>query len=261
MKIIDFHTHLQERWFQTPLLDENEFLAGMDRCGIEISCIFTMMGFYGNCPLENEALAAHARNHPSRLIPFATVDPKLGMAAVEELDRCLCNPVFRGVKFHNWLQAFASSMVRETMIEILRCAARHDAPLLFHDGTPPYASTFQVAALARWVPEAKIVLGHGGLSDYVYAAGQLLRDLPNLYCCFCCPKAGELAYLVEKGGDDRVLFGSDFGFSQWHILAERLDEVIESGLSASVLERILRGNAERLLHLAERPLQSSPDDK
>jgi predicted TIM-barrel fold metal-dependent hydrolase len=254
MKLIDFHTHLQTHWFQTPMITESEFLAGMDRFGVDVSCIFTMMGFYGNCPAENDLLASYAHKHPKRFIPFATVDPKIGKPAVQELERCLSNPLFRGVKFHNWLQAFAPSAARETMIDCLKCAARHDAPVLFHDGTPPYSTTFQIAAMARWVPEAKIVLGHGGLSDYVYPAGQLLRELPNLYLCFCGPKAGDLPYLVEMAGEDKVMFGSDFGFANWKILAEFLDNVLESGVSKSALDRILFQNAARLLHLDERPL-------
>jgi len=108
--------------------------------------------------------------------------------------------------------------------------------------------------MARWVPEAKIVLGHGGLGDYVYAAGGLLRDLPNLYVCFCGPRAGDLPYLVEMAGPDKVVWGSDFGFGDWKTLPERLDDVLESGLPESILEKILHSNAERLLHLKERPL-------
>jgi hypothetical protein len=249
MKIIDFHTHLQDSWFARALPSEDAFISAMDRCGVETSCIFTLMGFYRDCPKENDALAAYAQRHPTRLVAFATVDPKLGSAAVEELDRCLSNPHFRGVKFHNWLQATAPSMVRETTIQLLRCAAKHRVPTLFHDGTPPYASTFQIAALARWVPEATVVLGHAGLADYVFVAGQLLRDIPNLYACYCGPKAGDLPYLLRMAGPERVLFGSDFGFSHWHMLAERIDDVRESGISAMELENVFDNNARKLLRL------------
>lgn len=247
MKIIDFHTHLQSHWFQTPLLTEEEFMAGLDRCGVEAACIFTLMGFYGDCPRENDRLAEAARKYSGRLIPFITVDPKLGDEAVGELNRCLENPIFGGLKFHSWIQSFAPSMQRETMTQILQLAAEHDLPVLFHDGTPPYSTTFQIAAMARWVPEAKIVLGHAGLADYVYPAGQLLRALPNLYACVCGPKSGDLLYLIEAAGADRILFGSDFGVASWRVLEERLHEVLAAELPDGDLQKVLYENAARLL--------------
>jgi predicted TIM-barrel fold metal-dependent hydrolase len=87
----------------------------------------------------------------------------------------------------------------------------------------------------------------------------MLRELPNLYACFCCPKAGDLPYLVEAAGADRVLFGSDFGAggAGGNLLAERLDEVLLSELPDSVLQQILFDNAARLLHLDERPLPAA----
>jgi len=254
MRTIDFHTHLDEHWLGNPLLSQEEFLAGMDKLRIGISCIFTVQGFYADSSRHNDALLARAERNPDRLIPFATVDPKEGKAAVEEAARCLSNPLFRGLKFHTWAQAFAPSMVKETMVEILQCAARHEVPVLFHDGTPPYATTFQIAAVARLAPEATIVLGHAGLADYVYPAGQLIRALPNLYACCCGPFPGDLEYLVDAGGAHKVLFGSDFGLCEWQLLAERLDNVLEADLAPDVVDKVLFENAERLLRLGERPL-------
>ncbi|MHC4795402.1 MAG: amidohydrolase family protein [Planctomycetota bacterium] len=248
MKIIDFHTHLDDRWFDVPLIDPESFIEGLNRCKVAKACIFTMMGLYGNCAEANDRLARQADAYPDRLIPFATVDPKLGEEALEELERCLSNPIFGGVKFHTWLQAVAPSMVKNIMVKLLQCAARYGVPVVFHDATPPYASTFQIATLARWVPQATVVLGHAGISDYVYTAGQLLRDIPNLHACFCGPKAGELSYLIETAGADKILFGSDFGFSDWKILCEKLDDVTESGIPANIQEKILFTNAQKLLN-------------
>jgi predicted TIM-barrel fold metal-dependent hydrolase len=257
MPIIDFHTHLDERWLNQPLPSESEFLRNLDHFDIEVACIFTLQGFYGDCRRHNDALAERAARHPDRLIPFATVDPKLGDEAVIELERCLGNPLFRGVKFHPWLQAFAPSMVKPTIIELFRCAARHQAPVIFHDGTPPYSTTFQIAETARWVPEATVVLGHAGLSDYIVAAAQLVKDIPNLYACVCGPRAGWVKFLVQTAGAEKVLFGSDFGFTDWTILAEFLDNVREADIEPPALEAVLYGNAKELLRLKERPLPTS----
>jgi predicted TIM-barrel fold metal-dependent hydrolase len=123
--------------------------------------------------------------------------------------------------------------------------------VLFHDGTPPYATTYQIAAVARWVPEATVVLGHAGLADYTAAAGRLVRDIPNLYACLCGPRAGEVFSLVQTAGVGKCVFGSDFGFGDWTILADFLDNVLESGLDRRGLEQILYHNAARLLRLGE----------
>ncbi|GJM27449.1 MAG: hypothetical protein DHS20C17_00840 [Cyclobacteriaceae bacterium] len=252
--IIDFHTHLDESWIGNKLMPEQTFLDLMNRYEVEVACIFTLEGFYGNCSMHNDNLAERARRNPQRLVPFATVNPKLGDQAVNELERCLANPLFRGVKFHTWLQAIAPSMVKETMIKLLKCAAKHNVPVIFHDGTPPYATTFQIAALARWVPAAKIILGHSGLSDYIVAAGQLAGELDNLYLCLTGPKSGEIKFLADTAGVDKMVFGSDLGFSDWRMLPECIDYVLQSGLHPQSISKIFYSNAVDLLDLKRRPL-------
>ena len=83
--VIDFHTHLDERWFNQPLMDPATFLTGLDRCGVRAACAFTLMGFYEDCRRHNDLLLERCAATPERLWPFVTVDPKLGPAAVAEL--------------------------------------------------------------------------------------------------------------------------------------------------------------------------------
>jgi predicted TIM-barrel fold metal-dependent hydrolase len=185
-RILDFHAHLDERWLHVPCDSAADMVRTLDRFEVEAACVFTIMGFYEECPAHNDALLRRANEFPERLIPFVTVDPKQGRAAVDELERCLANKRFRGVKFHPWLQAFAASMLRDTMMDILHVSAKHGVPVLYHDGTPPYSTTYQIADLARWSPETTVVLGHAGSADYTNPAAQLIRDIPNLHGC-CCP--------------------------------------------------------------------------
>jgi len=247
VRIIDFHAHLDDRWLHKPIPDASRMIEAMDRFGVDQTCVYTMMGFYAETARNNDLLLERARRYPDRLIPFVTVDPKLGSEAVDELERCLEQPEFRGVKFHPWLQAFASSMLEETMTAILKVAARERTPILFHDGTPPYSTTFQIAELARWVPEAKVFLGHAGSADYVDPAARLIRDIPNLYGCYCGSRPGDLVHLVETAGAEKITFGSDFDPGSWELLAERLDNTVEAGLSPEALEAVLWRNAERIL--------------
>ena len=54
---------------------------------------------------------------------------------------------------------------------------------MFHEGTPPYADTLQVANLAELYPEAKIILGHAGLYDSYRNAVSAAKRLPNIFLC------------------------------------------------------------------------------
>ena len=247
MKILDFHAHLDDRWLHKPIPDASHLIEAMDRFGVGQTCVYTMMGFYADTPRNNDLLLERCRRHPDRLIPFVTVDPKEGTAAVDELERCLERPEFRGIKFHPWLQAFAPSMLEETTVAILKVAERTSTPVLYHDGTPPYSTTFQIADLARWVPGAKVFLGHAGSADYVDPAARLIRDIPNLYGCYCGSRPGDLVHLVETAGADKITFGSDCDPGSWELLAERLDNTIEAGLAPEDLEAVLWRNAERIL--------------
>ena len=136
---------------------------------------------------------------------------------------------------------------RANLDAILTAAGDRGLPVLFHDGTPPYSTTFQIAELARWCPNTTIILGHGGLADYVHAAAKLIRELPNLYACTCCPRAGDVLHLVRAGGGDKVVFGSDFGIADWSLLEDRLDDVLLAGLTPGEEQAVLRDNALRLL--------------
>jgi uncharacterized protein len=247
MRIIDFHTHLDDRWFDMPLLDPPTFIAGLERCGVERACVFTLMGFYENCIRHNDLLLQRAAPYGDRVIPFITVDPKLGAPAVAEMERCIATGRFGGVKFHPWIQSFAPSMVKPTMIELLKLAGKYKLPVLFHDGTPPYATTFQIAQCARWAPETTVALGHAGLADYTLAAARLVKDIPNLYACLCGPRVADIRYLYDTCGPDKLLFGSDFGLSDYLIIQDRLDSILYAKIRAPDLDKILYSNAAALL--------------
>ena len=62
---------------------------------------------------------------------------------------------------------------------------------------------------------------------------------------------------MQTAGAHKVIFGSDFGFSDWTILAEFLDNVREANIDRESMEHILHKNAAQLLHLDERPLPAA----
>ena len=66
----------------------------------------------GHPPLSSEEIAEQAREHADILIPFGSVDPHTGKAAVARARRLVNEHGVRGFKFHPSLQAFEPNDVR-----------------------------------------------------------------------------------------------------------------------------------------------------
>jgi uncharacterized protein len=194
---------------------------------------------------NNDRLYAFTRRAPERFALFCTTSPNYPELALDEIKRCAEELGCGGIKLHPWLQAF--SMTFGIVDRIAEACIRHGLPLLFHDGTPPYADTLQVAHLAEKYPEAKIILGHSGLLDSHRSAVSAARRFPNVWLCLCGPAIGDVEYIVEHADTDRLLFGSDFGGSSLRILDDFIG-IIENAVEDEVLKnKIYWENAARLM--------------
>ena len=59
----------------------------------------------------------------------------------------------------------------------------------------------------------------------------------------------DVRHIVEIAGPDKLLFGSDFGLSDWMIIEDRLDSVRYARLPDEIMQKILHQNAAKLLSL------------
>ena len=145
---------------------------------------------------ENDFAAAESAEHPDRLIPFLSLNPKRGYP-VEEIDRCVDELGMRGLKLHFWnsivdlRQADQLEHVRTVLVH----AANRGLPILVH-------------------------AFNGGIEDYGPSDTELLvREIilphDNLRLCF--------AHLGGAGG---------FGSRIQEVLA-RLVEILGPGSPAS----------------------------
>ncbi len=206
--IIDAHTHLFEAYVTQRGVPVGEFVDSLQAHGISKALAFTTEGFFGNQKQWNDALAELTRPYPRILYSCATVDPRAGKLAIDELRRCVTQLGMVGLKLHPWLQAF--SVLDPLLYPIIETAIDLHIPVIFHDGTPPYCTPLQIAHLAQQYPEATIVLGHSGLSDFPREALAALKRCPNLVACPCGAPMSAITRYVEAIGAERVIFGSDF---------------------------------------------------
>ena len=246
--IVDSHTH----WPVGSHGDPAPFLRVLDRCGTDRAVVSGWEVFWrpSSVPMWNDKLADFCRRSGGRLAPLATVYLSDGADAVLEARRSLEELGARGFKHHPWLQG--ESLFCETMYKICRLAAEHRAPILFHDGTPAYSLSSQVAVLAGSYPETTFVLGHGGILHFWEEAIEAARQLPNIYVTLC----GQHPYAMQAACDtlpvERLLWGSDYtgpGAEEFITYRRGLFDGLE--LPDAARRAILWENPNRLFRLEE----------
>lgn len=249
--MIDFHTHNPAvntaSWLAGAAFGADEFVGFMDSAGIEQAVVLGHDGLFDPTPEANDALAAFVQKYPDRLHGFGTVDVR-SKDGPAEVRRSLTELGLRGLKLHPWLQGF--SMHEACLDPICDELTAAGGILLSHDGTPPYSTPAQIAALARRHPDLPVVLGHGGLHDCWREALAVTQETPNVHLCICGTPPYAARTILERAPRDRVLFGTDAGLSdkpsQDYAVA-RVAEIDGWGITGEQRTAMLVDNPRRLL--------------
>lgn len=249
--MIDFHTHTPAwetaSWLAGAAFGADEFVAFMDSAGIDRAVVLSHDGLFNATPAANDRLASFVGRYPDRLVGFGTVNPRSSDAVVETR-RMFSSLGLRGLKLHPWLQGF--SMHEAVLDPICSVVASHNGILLSHDGTPPYSTPGQIAALARRHPSLPVVLGHGGLHDLWREALAMTVETPNVYLCICGTPPYAARSILGSAPSHKVLFGTDAGLSdrasQDYAVA-RVREIDGWGITPAQRQAMLVDNPGRLL--------------
>jgi len=244
--ITDCHVHWSSPEAPLAATDPSRLLGELDRHGIGRAVLMPNLGLMraDACRAENDDLAAVMAQAPGRILSVGTSWPKQGAEAIEEARRCLADLGLKGLKYHPWVQGFSTA--DPTFAEICRVAARFDAPLIFHDGTPCYCTSEQIAGLARRFPETTFVLGHSGILWNWRSALEASR-WPNIWPCLCSPHIRAVETFAKQARTDRLLWGSDWtgrpGPGADGSIEYRLGVVLEAQMDEETRRSILSDNA------------------
>ena len=148
------------------------------------------------------------------------------------------------MKFHPWSQGFV--LTDPWFEQVCTLAAEYRSPIFFHDGTPCYCLSEQVAAVAARFPSARIVLGHSGLLWNWRSAIEAARH-ENVWLCLCGPHMRAIEMICQKVAPDRLLWGSDFGFLAADTIDYRLNIFLQSRVPQPLKEQILGANPVRFI--------------
>jgi predicted TIM-barrel fold metal-dependent hydrolase len=217
----------------------------------------------GHAPLSSEEITdAIAAEYADVLIPFGSVDPRRGAAAVEQARRLVTAHGVRGFKFHPSLQGFEPN--DEAYYPLYEAIEELAVPALFHTGQNGigaglpggrgiklrYSNPLLLDDVAADFPGLTVILAHPSV-PWQEEAISMATHKANVFIDLSgwSPKYFPPALVRAAKGRLRhkVLFGSDFPL----ISPERwIEDFRGLDVKDEVLPGILKDNAARLLGLA-----------
>jgi uncharacterized protein len=235
-----------------------DIIRDMDEAGIEKACIVPMdlTTHYGVELVTNEDVVRIALAHPERFIPFASVDPSMGRAAVDKLIHAVKNLGCRGLKLVPPVQHFDFSDPKHH--PLWEAALNLDIPVWTHtahqrshpDSDARWGHPMLVEPVAHKYPDLKIILGHCGF-PWQWEAWSLVIRHPNVFLDISA-YANLYNHLPWDaystfGAEEKILFATDYPLFSFKDTLNALKGV---QLSPEFEKKILRGNAMKLLGLS-----------
>jgi predicted TIM-barrel fold metal-dependent hydrolase len=215
---------------------------------------------WGEDRFWNDRVAEIVQAHPNRFAcGFASVDPRLGMDAVRELNRAHHELGLRGVVFEpGFLQIPPTDRrcypIYAKCVELGLPVGLHTGINFSSHGTIANGRPLLVDQVACDFPELILICSHGGW-PWPHEAAAVAWKHANVYLEFGAispryqaPGAGggwgDIAHLMDTVLRDKILFGTDWPMLRYD---RALSEIDSLGLRDESLEAYLHGNAERLL--------------
>ncbi len=213
----------------------------------------------GRATVPNDDVLAAAAANADVLIPFVSVDPMRGAAALAEARRLIAGGNVRGFKLHPQMQGFfANDRAVYPFYEIVQ---ETRLPIIFHTGHSgmgsgarggggvrlKYGDPMTIDDVAVDFPDMPIVMAHPSFPWQDEAISVCLHK-PNVYIDLSgwSPKyfSPTLVRYADTLLRDRVLFGSDYPL----ITPDRwLEDFAALPIRDEVRPKILKDNALRLL--------------
>jgi predicted TIM-barrel fold metal-dependent hydrolase len=272
MPVIDFHLHVTQveeykEWFldwvrglygddhlahlQNVSASPQTLLRFLDEEGVDHAVVLaeTNPMVTGVCP--NERVGAFCKAS-KRLIPFANVNPFTTFNAVEELERCVSEYGFRGLKLYPTYQHFYPNDNR--LFPLYSRAQELGIPIIFHTGSSvfpnallKYGDPLALDEVAVFFPRLIIVQAHSGRGFWYDRAFFLSVLHENVYMDISgLPPKNLLRYFPDlEKGQDKIVFGSDWPGIQ--SIRDNIAAIRGLPLRAETQTKILGLNAARIL--------------
>ena len=236
--IIDSHTHLGDFPLFNVSLNSDEMIRIMKECEVN-RCLVSS--------LPNVLTSKAVKKYPKELLGMVWINPHEGERAAAQIDEAITKWGFKGIKMHPLIDAYLPDS--DIVYPIMDQARKHEVPVLFHCGHPPWSLPWHFANLADVYPDVTIILGHMGHGHIVYinAAIRIAKKHENIILeTSAMPMHSKIKEAVVEVDEQRVIYGSDMPFGH---PAFEIRKVQVAGLTRKQLRLVLEQNTLRIFRL------------
>jgi predicted TIM-barrel fold metal-dependent hydrolase len=263
-KIIDFHTHafsdefapkamkaLTENHPEIPYFHDStigSLLKSMDIAGIEKSVICSI----ATKPKQFQTILDWSLKIQSdRIIPLGSVHPDDPQR--DEHIKQIAQAGLKGIKMHPYYQDFY--LDEDRLYKLYEQLIKNDLFLVMHTGFDiafefiDRAGPAKILKVLNKFPELKLITTHfGAWQKWDEVASQLIGKNIYMEISFALDylDAATAKKMLESHPADYILFGTD---SPWRKQDETLNLLGKLNLEPARMEKILYGNAKRLLKI------------
>lgn len=247
--------------------DTDQLLRDMDAAEVEK---VVMLGWYWEnqetCEIQNQWFIDWHKQHPDRILGFATVRPSSGQRGLDNVKYCFDNGLMGLGELLPQAQDF--SFTDDNFAKLVELAVSANAPFNIHVTPPVFngdASNIPTPLpdyleLATTYPEAIFILAHWGGGLPFYEMNPRIRaQLTNVYYDFAASPMSYDMEIVRQVcnliGPDRILFGTDYPImlypqdSREADFSRMIEEIKQVGLTQAEYDKIMGGNLLKLLNL------------
>jgi uncharacterized protein len=254
---IDAHAHIEPPGGGEEFAQDALLIEAADALEIDLLCCSCLASRMPSVPEDFVACNTHlkrAMDHfAPRVLGYCYVNPGWVREALEEIERCITQLGFIGVKLYNEYK-FTDPVLRPVIEKCLGL----DVPILHHaghtwwplPGQPNISDAADFVQAMREYPELKLICGHlGGGGDWEWTIKALREGtagptgLPGLHVdtSGSVVDEGMIEKAVAELGVERLLFACDM------TMEGGVGKVLSADITEEEREAIFSGNMRRLL--------------
>lgn len=243
-----------------------KMLADMDDAGVDkVILVGEYFQQHANCVARNNVVLDLVNRYPDRIAAFAIVNPAIGKAAVDEVERCLDAGMIGVGELNFYAQNFTPET--PTFRDICQLCDERDVPINLHGSEPvggyylgksttPLHNYFQLAAD---FPSLKLIYAHwgGGLLFYELMP-RTRKTLANVYYDTAAspllyPTSRIFPTALTYIDPHKIIYGSDYPLKIYPRKMEQPDfttfltTIRKYVADESLQAQILGGNITQLL--------------